>query len=227
MTSVVRPRLQAVMIAIAVAFMATEFDSVFTSLVAETVRRFDGSGPLGPGSYFPGRTLRDTAFLIFGVLLVASHPKRSGLTLGSRENVSKSLAVCAVIIGGTLAYRFAIEGTAFADWTGGWSIWAISPIAQELVFSGFILGLLHEHFPRWWHRSLPITTGVVVTTLLFGFWHFIPDFVYLQEDVGYVAFRLAYTMGPWLLYAMTRIWTGSIIYAIAMHIAVNFITLGL
>lgn len=88
-------------------------------------------------------------------------------------------------------------------------------------------GALHEPFPRWWHKSVPFTTGVAISEFLFAMWHFIPDFVFAQRDLDFIAFRVAYTAGGRPLYAITRLSTGTILYAVAMHIAVNFITLGI
>lgn len=205
------------MIAFAVAFTASLFNFVASNIIYEVS---DGPRP-------NTRTIVDVAFLVFGLLLVASHPVRSGITLGTRQHRSKALAVAAVIIGGVLTYRFALEGNAFDDWSTNWSIWAISPVAQELVFSGFILGFLNEYFPRWWHTSIPLTGAVVISALLFGMWHFIPDLIFTDREMDWLIFRQAYTAIPWMLYAMTRLWTGTILYAVIMHIAVNFITLGL
>ncbi len=213
------------MIAIAVAFTATRFDFVLTSLLNEVAARIDGPSATG-ALYRVDQTVLDVAFLVFGILLVAGHLQRSGISFGTTTHRRKALAVCAVVIGSTLTYRFGLNGDDFDNWNTTWSIWAISPIAQELVFSGFILGLLNDHFPRWWHRSVPVTTGVAISTVLFAMWHFIPDFAFAHRDLDYVAFRIAYTGGGWVLYAMTRLWTGTILYAIVMHITVNFITLG-
>jgi membrane protease YdiL (CAAX protease family) len=213
------------MIAAAVTFTAMRFDFVLSSLGNELAARLGESSTARTSSAI-GQTLRDTAFLVFGALLVACHPKRSGISLGTTTHRRNAFAVCAVVIGGALAYRFVFNGDAFNDWNATWSTWLISPIAQELVFSGFILGLLNEQFPRRWHPSVPITTGVAISALLFGLWHFIPDFAFAQRDLDYVAFRFIYTAGGWMLYAITRIWTGTILYAIAMHITVNFIALG-
>jgi len=175
----------------------------------------------------PNRTASDTALLVFGVILVASDPRRSGITLGTKKNSGKALVACGVIIGGTLLYRFALNGNAFDSWNAPWSTWAISPIAQELVFSGFILGLLNEYFPRRWIEPLPLSGAVVASAALFGMWHFIPDVIFSDRDASWLLFRQAYTAIPWMLYAMTRLWTGTILYAVVMHLAVNFISLGL
>lgn len=203
------------MIAFAVAFTA----SLFRFVVSSSTFEVNGS--------WLDRTVLDIALLVFGLLLVASHPVRSGITLGTGQHRSKVLTAMAIIIGGVLAYRLIIGVGAFDGWSTSWSIWAISPVAQELVFSGFILGLLNEHFPRWWHPSLPLTGAVVLSAALFGMWHFIPDLIFDDGDWTWLLFRQAYTAIPWMLYAMTRLWTGTILYAVIMHVIANFITFGL
>ena len=89
------------------------------------------------------------------------------------------------------------------------------------------MGFLSEYFPRWWHESAPLTGAVVITAGLFGLWHFIPDLIFDDGSASWLIFRQLYTAIPWMLYAMTRLWTGTILYAVIMHIAVNFITLGI
>jgi len=220
-----RPRLQAFVIAFAIAFTASLFDFVLVGLINQVDYRLQDSMNPTYGQ-LDTRTIRDVAFLGFGIVLVATSPTRSGITLGTKQHRTKAVAICVLVIGSVLAYRYLLDGDAFDTWNTRWSIWAISPIAQELVFSGFILGLLVVHFPQWWHKSIPISWAVVMSALLFGMWHFIPDFIFEGRELDYILFRLAYTAGGWTLYAMTRLWTGTIIYAAIMHTAVNFIILG-
>jgi membrane protease YdiL (CAAX protease family) len=214
------------MIAFCVAFTATLLSFTRGQLVAETTRRIEGDQFRSELGWFASATFRDLVLLGFGLLLVASAPRRSGISLGTKEHRGKAIAICGFIIGGALAYRVFFQGGTFSDWQTGWSIWAISPLAQELVFSGFILGLLHQHFPRWWFASVPMTTAVAITAALFAMWHFIPDYIFAREDMSFIGFRIAYTAGGWLLYGISRLWTGTILYAVIMHIAVNFITVG-
>lgn len=97
-------------------------------------------------------------------------------------------------------------------------LWLVSPLAQELLFLGFVFGLLVPRWPS--NRTWRPTPALVVTAVLFSCWH-LPNLRSLP--VGYVVFQLAYTLVGMLWTGLTRQWTGSILYSTATHMAVNFI----
>jgi membrane protease YdiL (CAAX protease family) len=98
--------------------------------------------------------------------------------------------------------------------------WLISPLAQELLFTGFIYGRLDASFPGTIHGRLPIRRALLLTAVFFMLWH-VPNFEGM--GAGYVMFQLAYTLigGAWGLLA--RQLTGSILPGVFTHMAVNFV----
>jgi membrane protease YdiL (CAAX protease family) len=99
-------------------------------------------------------------------------------------------------------------------------MWLISPAAQDLLFTGYLYGLLDTAFPGRVNARLPVNRAVFFTAVFFALWH-VPNFSGIQPS--YVVFQLAYTFvgGAWVLLA--RQLTGSVLPGIATHMAVNFI----
>ncbi len=221
--------MQAVVLAFVVMIAATEIGRIVQELISSS----DGFGWRGYATASE-RRIQDIALLGFGIVLVSAAPRRSGISLGTLRNAPKAVVACLVVFGVSAAFRYlpfdfpaSIEPTRSRLFRGCWGTtsWLVSPLAQELIFSGFVFGSLDRHFPRRWHRILPITTAGLLTALLFGLWHLIPDYLAGHNSGGFVAFRFVYTAAGMLIYTMTRVWTGSIIYALLTHTAVNFMFL--
>jgi membrane protease YdiL (CAAX protease family) len=68
---------------------------------------------------------------------------------------------------------------------------------------------------------VPIHLSLVMTSLLFGLWH-VPGAFHLPPLVA--AVKLGYTGILSVIPGLSRQWTGSIYYATASHMVVNFIT---
>lgn len=178
--------------------------------------------------------IRDFSLLGFGAVLVAVAPRRSGLTFGNRRTRRAALIACALVVALALGVRFGVFDFAglnemrlrLVRGCPSLTSWAVSPLAQELIFTGFVLGYLQEHFPKRVHPNLPVTGAVVMTALLFGLWHFVPDHTSPFASADFTAFRFAYTVGGMLVYGVVRLWTGSILYSVITHTAVNYMFLG-
>lgn len=157
--------------------------------------------------------------LAFGLLLLAAAPRRSGLCLGDIRTAWKGvLLVCA---GPVLATAIVYPLLPTRPW-GGQSVhmWLTSPLAQQAVFTGYIFGGLDRLFPgRVWQR-LPFTRGLLLTAAYFAAYH-LPNFLGLPG--GYVAFQLCYTFAGCMIVGLARVWTGSILYGVLTHMAVNAI----
>ncbi|MCO6439189.1 MAG: CPBP family intramembrane metalloprotease [Phycisphaerae bacterium] len=99
-------------------------------------------------------------------------------------------------------------------------MWLISPLAQDLLFAGYIYGLFDTVFAGYAHSRVRIRWAVLITAAYFGLWH-VPNFAGM--DTGYVLFQLLYTTvgGAWILLA--RQYTGSILPGVLTHMACNFI----
>ena len=167
----------------------------------------------------PWPVVRSFVLLALGLLLVLPTRERSGLRIGRlREHWRGVLLVCgATVLATALVYPLLPVrpfGRAHA------SMWAVSPLAQELVFSGFIYGYLESRFPEYLHPRVRIRWALLITTILFGLWH-APSF--LTTSAGYVWFQIFYTGVLGIVPALSRQWTGSILPTVLCHTAVNFI----
>lgn len=167
----------------------------------------------------PGRWYVTGIFLIAALALALSAPRRSGLTFGSiREHWKGVLLVC----GGTiLATALVYPQLSVRPWgDAAITMWTISPIAQELLFFGYIYGRLGESFPGYVHDRVPVARALVLTAMFFALWH-APNFFTLP--FGYVLFQLFYTGVLAIIPGLARQWTGSVYYGIVTHAAVNLI----
>jgi membrane protease YdiL (CAAX protease family) len=155
--------------------------------------------------------------LAYGLLLVAGAPRRNGLCLG---NIRSSWKGVALVCGGpVLATAIIYPLLPTRPW-GGQSIhmWLTSPLAQEAVFTGYIYGGLERLFPGRTWRGLPFTRALLLTSVYFAAYH-VPSFLGLPG--GYVAFQLCYTFVGCMIVGLARVWTGSILYGVLTHMAVN------
>lgn len=157
--------------------------------------------------------------LAFALLLTAGSWKRSGVRLGDvRTHWWKVLIVCGVPIAITAAVYPHLPERPFAREHMG--IWLISPLAQDLVFVGYIYGRLEPLLPRYVHRWVPVRWAMVAAAAFFAAHHL----VNLQiMSVGFVAFQLCYTFLGCMAIGLSRQWTGSILYITLSHMAVNCI----
>lgn len=171
--------------------------------------------PLAPISHHTSHTL---VLLAFGLALALPRRRRSGLRIGQiRANWLRVLLVCAVpVVVTAIVYpRLPVQ-----PFNGGrLEMWLVSPLAQDLVFQGFLLGRLERSFPP--RSRLGFGAALVVGALFFSAWH-LPNLASGMPR-GFVAFQLAYTAAGFMLTGLSRLWTGSILYATLSHSAVNFI----
>ena len=163
-------------------------------------------------------TLFNAATVIMPLLLCLGAPIRSGLSNGRwRGHGLKVAGICLSAIALTgIVYPFTSR-----PFSGGhFGQWLISPLAQDLLFTGYLYGLLAGAFPGRIHARIPVDRAVVLTAALFALWH-VPNFWGMSG--AYVSFQLAYTFigGAWVLLA--RQLTGSIIPGVLTHMGVNFI----
>lgn len=173
---------------------------------------YERLGPEGFGTLFDGISM------IMPLLLCLAAPVRSGLILGLwRARTAKVIGICALpIILTAIVYPYTSRPFS-GDRIG---CWLISPLAQDLLFAGYLYGLFAETFSGDVHATLKIKRAVLVTAAFFALWH-VPNFDAMAAS--YVTFQLLYTFvgSVWML--LTRQLTGSILPGVATHMAVNFI----
>jgi len=100
-----------------------------------------------------------------------------------------------------------VQNTGFTQLTQGYefllafiTLVVIAPVAEEILFRGYLLGKLRKHVPIW--------LAILVTSLLFGLVHF-------AWNVGVDVFALS------IVLCLLRISTGRLWPAILLHMAKN------
>lgn len=171
-------------------------------------------------------TLFDAVSLAMPLLLCMGSPRRCGLRLGHwRGHAWKVIGVCAVPVALAAIYvvaaRMYDQAAAMPFRGDRIGVWLISPLAQDLLFTGFLYALFDDAFSGFVHRRCKVRIAVLVTALFFGLWH-APNYFYMSA--GYVSFQLVYTMvgGAWVLLA--RQLTGSIVPGVLVHMVCNFLS---
>lgn len=161
----------------------------------------------------------DLLLLAFGLALALSSRERSGLRMGTiRERWRPVLLVCG---GAVLATALVYPLLPTRPWgKAPVTMWLVSPLAQDLVFIGYLYGRLRRAFPGQVRAPLPVDHALFITLAFFGLWHL--------QNVGslplaYLLFQLFYTSGLAIIPALSRQWTGSVWYAVLCHSAINFI----
>ncbi len=164
-------------------------------------------------------TLYDAITGVLPFLLCIGSPLRSGLTLGRWQGHSlKVIGICVLpVLVTAIIYPFTSR-----PFSGGRiGLWLVSPLAQDLLFAGYLYGLFDVVFPGHVHRRFRVKRAVLVTAAFFALWH-VPNF--WDMSPAYVAFQLLYTTigGAWMLLA--RQLTGSMLPGVVTHMACNFIS---
>ena len=174
---------------------------------------------LGGDSAISYELFTDLVLLGIGACLVVSAPRRSGLRIGAvRDHWRAVLLVCAVPVVATALVYPNLPERPFAG--AGWSMWLVSPLAQDLVFIGFLYGQLDRVFPGYVHPRIRLNRALVLTAGFFALWH-VPNIS--GVSTGYMLFQLAYTSVGLVVVGFSRQWTGSMVYCTIEHSAVNLI----
>ncbi len=158
----------------------------------------------------------DLVSLALGALLALPAARASGLVLGARPPLRAVLVAAAPVVATLLVYPN-LPTRPFAGQRVG--MWAISPMAQDLLFVGYLYGRFDALAPTPQSRRSP-GPALWVTAALFAAWH-LPNFRNMPSS--YVTFQLAYTFAGLIVTGLSRQWTGSALYAMATHVLVNFV----
>ncbi len=166
----------------------------------------------------PWGPMRSVVLLVMALILVLPTRGRSGLCVGRiAPHWKRVLLVCGLPVLATALLYPRLPGQPYS---GYFTMWLISPLAQEMIFTGYIYGYLQPVFPDFVHPRLPVRRALVITVLLFGLYHS-PGL--LGPTPEYAWLQLFYTGVLGVLPALSRQWTGSILYLVLYHSAVNFV----
>lgn len=177
---------------------------------------------LSPGlrRAYPFPWYADLALLLFGLLLALPTWRRSGLRIGELGRYRLRVLLVALLCIGTTAVVYPLLPT--RPWANmPASMWVLSPLAQDLVFFGYLYGRLERAFPGYLHQRVPVDRGLCLVVAFFALWH-APNFLG-SLPAGYVVFQLFYTSVLAVIPGLTRQWSGSLIPATFIHSAMNFI----
>jgi membrane protease YdiL (CAAX protease family) len=161
----------------------------------------------------------DSLSLAFGLLLVLGAPRKFGLCLGDiGPNWRRVLAVIAIPL---TVCTIGCQFVPLPSWVGSnVGIWLVSPLAQDLVFAGFLYTTIEAAFPGNVHSRMPIRKTLLITGVFFSL-HHVQNF--LNTDAALVWLQLGYTYLGFVFAGLTRQWTGSLLYLTLSHSAGNFI----
>jgi membrane protease YdiL (CAAX protease family) len=164
------------------------------------------------------QTFFNSCQLAYALMLALPTWRRSGICIGDvRRWWPHVLFICGLPVVITALVYPRLDEQPFAK--ASWSFWVIGPPAEDLIFSGFLYGRLRLSFTGQIHPRVPIHTALFVTAWLFSFWHA----PMLAQSVGYGLFQMLYTFVGGTFVGLIRQWTGSVLYGMMSHMAVNAI----
>ncbi len=159
------------------------------------------------------------ALLLFSMMLVCHDPAGYGLRVGDdmRKKWPWVFLICIVPI---LVTAICYPLLPYKPYSGSpIATWLISPLAEDLLFAGFLYHGFSVYFPGAVGKGIPVNRCVFLTAACFSLAH-LPNIAWVGS---YIWFQLVYTFLGACLVGIIRQWTGSIIYITAVHMAVNFI----
>jgi len=108
--------------------------------------------------------------LVFSVLLIAPNPAYYGIRIGEiRDKWKWVLLICLVPILLTWIVYPRLPSQSFSGFGLWW--WFTSPLAQDLLFAGYLYTKASEVFEGVLHEKLPLNTCIFVVAALFSLWH--------------------------------------------------------
>lgn len=161
----------------------------------------------------------DAWVLLFGVLLVAQAPRASGLRIGAlRTNWKRVLLVCGLPV---LIVAVVYPLLPNRPWHAmSSSMWTLQPLAQDLLFAGFVYRTLDLSFSGRVVRWLPVEWPLLLTSVFFAAWH-LPNLRWMASSD--LTIQIGYTFLGSCVIGLARQWTGSLYYGLAAHMLANFI----
>ena len=157
------------------------------------------------------------------LLLVFWSPTAFGLRLGSHRKVWWIYLACGVILAAfhLLRWHLLPDGPVARLSAQGWpSSYLLTPFREELLFRGFMYGVLVEVYPSSEASRRWISKPVLVTAILFGLWHW----GWIVTDgwvAGLVHVVLMFVVG--LVFGIIRRRSGSVLGAFVLHAVGNFV----
>jgi membrane protease YdiL (CAAX protease family) len=163
----------------------------------------------------------DAFYLIVALCVALSTPESSGLGLGDPSRNWKPLLLLMIAPPAIAALVIPrLSERPFAGHEIG--AWLLSPVAEELLYTGFLFGQLLRHFPNPIGPRLRFPVAVVLTAAFFSL-HHVWNLTSSKMSVNYAVFQLGYTFVGGMGTSLIRYLSGSIWYAVLVHMSVNWI----
>lgn len=154
--------------------------------------------------------------VVLGLALTVWAPGAFGLRWGRTRSEVRTVALYAVAMIGVCAVVMLFVRTPF--YGGCVAIYVVVPLAEELLFRGFLFASTEQAFPRrlsGFGRSISVAT--ILTAVAFSAWHLGG----LTMPQGFIWFQLVYTFVAGFLWGILRERTGSIWSGWLIHAAIN------
>lgn len=157
------------------------------------------------------------------LLLVFWSPDRFGLTLGTHRKVWWIYLACGAALAAYYMLRWHIVPQHVLQVIGEQarpSSYLLTPFSEELLFRGFMYGVLAEMYPASESSRRWLSKPVVMTAILFGLWHWggITSVGWLWGLV-----HVALMIGVGLVFGVIRRRSGSVLGPFLLHAVGNFV----
>ncbi len=167
--------------------------------------------------------------LLAGIALTCYNPGAFGVRLGRWRDHARVwwlYAIGFVFLGGYVLVVRLVDP--FYQPRPGWiGLFTIGPLAEELIFRGFLFAVLVDLAGSRYNPKRLLTRPVVWNAMLFGLWHLGPLYRAAIEgtplDVWQVLFRVVWTGVGGLYLAALREKTGSILGPTLLHMLYNLL----
>jgi membrane protease YdiL (CAAX protease family) len=160
---------------------------------------------------------------VLALLLVFWSPARFGLTLGNHRKAWWAYMAAGVLFGAYYALRGHLLPRDILQTIGEHtrpSAYLLTPFREELLFRGFMYGVLAEMYAESEASSRWLSRPVVITAVLFGLWHWpwIPAVGWLLGSAN-----ILFTVGVGLVFGIIRRRSGSVLGPFVLHAVGNFV----
>lgn len=176
------------------------------------------SHTLQPVAAFLGPNWADySTLLLLGFVLTIWSPGAFGLRLGNTLRRRRFVLTMAAILLVPMIVGMLFMRTPFFGGTR--AAYVCVPLAEELLFRGFVFAVLAQAFPRSWSvGSVRVSVAVVVSAIAFGLWHL--GGLRLPAN-SFICLQLLYTTLGGLGFGLLRENTGSLWACWTVHFLVN------
>jgi membrane protease YdiL (CAAX protease family) len=154
--------------------------------------------------------------LVLAVLLVAAAPRAFGVQWGRSAGHLGAIAGAAAAVATVVAAFRAVGGD--VPWSG-WEIWVAVPLAEELLFRGFLLTALLWALRQGFDDAVAARAAIGVSALVFGLEHL----GNLDVAPALVATQVAAALAFGVLAGWLRVRTDSLVGPVVAHGVMNLV----